>query len=185
MGDRTVDEESLGALRCCAPVRGPYFALADRGQSGSILLLVLAVVLMLTIGVLAVLNMTITAGRTATSLELSTKAAQRVDGALEKSVNAVRDDEAACPTQTGTTENYGDYDVECRLAPPPATPVIQSRTMDFFAYPAGSTSNLVGKARVRVVDEANGVENVGYSIEVCDWLLGGTAATQAVKGCSS
>ncbi len=166
---------------------------SSRDQRGSVLLLVLTVVLMLTVGVLALLSATLNTRNIADKLETDTRSLHRIDGALERAVNDVRDNDVTgsdpkCTEPDAdqvTAINFEGYDVKCMwvgapldpLAPPPA------RTMDFEVFEAGE-STLVGLARVRVRDEVNTERLVGHSIEICDWLLGRQSVGESFQGCS-
>ncbi len=141
-------------------------------------MLVLAVVLMLAVAVVAVLNMSLNTDVVATKLEDSTRTIHSVDGAMEKAVNAVRNDPAACVA--GSKESYGDYDVECDG---PAVAGNPSRVVKLFATIPGS-DDLVGAALVRYTDRESGLPLPGYTVEVCDWLLGG-ALESDLKGCAA
>ncbi len=156
-----------------------------KGQRGSVLLLVLAVVLMLTVGVVAVLRATTSTRVVADKLETDTKTLHRIDGALEQRINQVRDDAnpAECPPGSGLSRNFGDFDVRC-IGIPADPPTVASRTMDFEVERVDS-DGLIGLARVKVADEINGEPLVGYSIEICDWLLGSRAVGQSLRGCSA
>lgn len=149
---------------------------APAGQAGSVLLLVLAVVLMLSISVLAILNMTTSTGKVANNLEIGTKNLQRMDGAFEQAVNSNRNDATLCPG----TQTFDGFDIECQSVGTST----DSRTMDFLATKAGTTEPIVGKTRVFVTDKVNGQTNIGYSIVVCDWLLGSAMVNENLKGCS-
>lgn len=154
---------------------------AATGQRGSVLLLVLAVVLMLAVGVLALLNATTSTRKVADKLETDTKTLHRIDGALERGVNQVRDDDdpATCRANMSLPDIPG-FNVSCILIPS-TTPT--SRTMDFEVE--NSENQLVGAARVKVTDEVNSQPLVGYSIEVCDWLLGSRAVQDTLRGCAA
>jgi Tfp pilus assembly protein PilX len=148
-----------------------------RGQQGSILLLVLTVVLVLSIAVVGILNYSLNTDIVANELEQNTRGLYAIDGAMEEAVNAVRNDDTVCASAL----TIGDYEVSCATSAE-ATPVAR-RTVDLIATPSGS-SDAVARARVRVVDEVNGQELLGYSIEVCDWLLA-DAVTETLQGCSA
>ena len=157
-----------------------------KDQRGSILLLVLAVVLVLSIVVVGLLRMTSSTRRLSDRMETDTRTLHQIDGRLEEAVNVVRDDDAACPPGTETRMiglSPSRFDVFCEGLPPAASdpdPPPQ-RTVDFEVRDAG---DVVGLARVRVHDEINTERLVGYSIEVCDWLLGAQAVGQTFKGCT-
>ena len=157
------------------------------GQRGSILLLVLAVVLMLTVGVLALLRMSSSTRSVADKLETDTRTLHQIDGRLEESINLVRDNTATCPTATRTQMvglSASRFDVFCQgVLDPAAADPPPSRTVDFEVIETGNTDP-VGLARVRVNDEVNNERLVGHSIEVCDWLLGKQAVTEPFQGCS-
>lgn len=157
------------------------------GQQGSILLMVLAVVLMLTIGVLGLLRMTSSTRSVADKLETDTRTLHQIDGRLEEAINLVRDNTTTCPSNVDTQMvglTPSPFNVFCRgvadasLPDPPP-----HRTVDFQVIEAGRPDP-VGLARVRINDEVNSERLVGHSIEVCDWLLGAQAVTEPFQGCS-
>lgn len=158
--------------------------LKSQSQEGSILLLILAIVMVLSIGVSSIVAMTISSSKVATKLEESTAFAHTVDGAMEKLANTLRHDEAAlCP---GTVEMHNGIRAECTY------PAVNPQTID-PGLPQGRryeiqavrdiNDELVAKARIEVVDEMNGSPNVGYSVTVCDWLIGGIMLDQNPHGC--
>lgn len=148
-----------------------------QGQTGSVLLMVLGVVLFLSITVVGILSMTSATRATGHRLELDTRTLHRIDGALEQAVNKVRD-ERVCGTET-----FGAYTVICSLESDPAD--MTKRVMSFEAADAVGGGDPVALARVKVTDEVNGIEVVGHSVEVCDWLLGRKLHSDALKGCSA
>ena len=155
------------------------------------LLYVLAVVLMLSITALAAARAAISSGKVSSGLQVSTRTLHTIDGAFEKSVNEFRNDAAmvgvGCDGITSGPYDDPDSDenilVTCDNAAGISPTAIQ-RTMDLTATrePSGS---LVGLARIKVVDEIHGQQVPGYSVEVCDWLLGGAAVDQTLRGCAS
>ncbi len=145
------------------------------------LMFVLAVVLMLSIAAIALLRMTLTAGNVASGLSVSTRTLHAIDGSMEKAVNEFRNDTLkACD---GSATNYGTYKVACTDVVFTTAPAPAGRTMTFLAEKG--TGEVAGKARVRVVDAVNGQPSVGYSIEVCDWLLGAASVDEELRGCSA
>lgn len=154
----------------------------SRGQEGSILILVLAVVLMLSIGVVGMLNMSLNTDSIAVTMRGSTEAVHKVDGALEAATNVVRNDPALCGGIVPVTPQ-GAYNVECVQTSTSTGPANPHRTVDLIASPDGTPGVVVGKARVRFTDYENGAEVAGYSVEVCDWLLI-QAVTNGLRGCS-
>lgn len=144
-------------------------------------MMVLGIILMLSIAVFGLLRMSLTSGRVASGLQTSTKEIHRIDGALEKGVNLVRNDNTACGGTLALDPPDADYDVECsQLTGGPSG----SRTMELRAFPVGETEPLSGKAQVRIIDEVGDQTIVGYNVVVCDWLLGAAMVTEPLKGCS-
>lgn len=146
-----------------APVRR---SVLRRGQSGSVLMFVLAMVLMLSIAVSVVLTMSLNSDTVAVKLEDVTKRDHQVDGVLEDTVNLVRNDKTQC--STGMTD--GSYTVDCTSTDLGS----DTRKVDLVV----SDSDVAGKARILVVDDPT----EGYTIEVCDWLLSSNV-TDSLKGC--
>lgn len=145
------------------------------------LMFVLAVVLMLSIAAVALLRMTFTAGEVASGLSVSTRTLHSIDGAMEKAVNEFRND--ALKACDGSLTNYGTYSVSCIDVVFTTPPAPAGRTMTFLAE--NGYGDVAGRARVRVVDAVNGQASVGYSIEVCDWLLGAASVDEELRGCTA
>lgn len=148
-----------------------------RGQRGSILLLVLTVVLVLSIAVVGILNYSLNTDIVANELERNTRGLYAIDGAMEEVVSAARNDDSVCPG----SQTIGDFDVSCTSTSDVGPNDTDRRTLDLLVEDNGS---VVGEAKVRVVDEVNGQALLGYSIEVCDWLLA-DAVTETLQGCST
>lgn len=160
------------------------------------MLFVLGIVLLLGIVGLALLQLTTVSGRTAASASITSKAFRDVDGAFEVAIHDFRGDEdlkggapATCNGLSATDYPMdGTSDVikvTCTDGEPFTTVY---RIMDLTAnrVSPGGGSTLVGKARVKVTDRVNATDVLGYSIEVCDWLLGHAAAAGAqLRGCST
>lgn len=159
------------------------------------LLFVLGIVLLLGIVGIALLQLTTVSGRTATSSSISSRALRDVDGAFEVAIHDFRGDEtleggapASCDglaapdyPMDGTTDHIV---VSCTDGEPFTA---DYRIMDLAARRVGASGpgTLVGKARVKVVDRVNTTPVFGYSIEVCDWLLGNSAGGAELRGCST
>lgn len=152
------------------------------GQGGSVLIFVLAIVLMLSIAVFGMINMSMNAQQLAVNMKGTTQSAHKVDGALEQATNEIRNRPASCmpsvPLPAGS-----DYVVEC-IGPNAAAADAANphRRVDLLAYKA-SEPDLVGKARIRYTDFENGNQLTGYTVEVCDWLLM-RAVSNSFLGCS-
>lgn len=149
-------------------------------QDGFVLMMVLGVMLMLSIIGLALLGLvSTTATATGSSIELGS-ALRDVDGALESAVQTWRDDASLVSLGTcgGKTTTYRDLTISCGDAAP-FTP--EQRIMNLTATRSGGVA---GMARVRITDKVNGQPVLGYSIEVCDWLLGSDATSANLRGCS-
>ncbi len=176
----------MGSTTDTSP-RTPTIHSRHKGQRGSILLMVLAVVLMLTVGVLALLRMTSSTRAVADKLETDASTLHQIDGRLEEAINMVRDDTNTCPPGT-RTQMVGlpasRFDVFCiGLADPSLPDPPPHRTVDFEVIETGRTDPF-GLARIRVNDEVNSERLVGHSIEICDWLLGRKAVTEPFQGCA-
>ena len=167
--------------------RAPTYLSRHKNQRGSILLMVLAVVLMLTVGVLALLRATSSTRSVADKLETDTRTLHVIDGRLEEAINQVRDDETTCPPGSRTqmvSLSASRFDVFCQGVADPSLPdPPPHRTVDFEVVESGGTQ-IFGVARIRVSDEVNTERLVGHSIEVCDWLLGRQAVAEPFQGCS-
>lgn len=156
---------------------------ASRGQAGYALPLVIGVTLLLTLLALALFTYIFTSMRVTQSAIVRADGVRDADSALEVALQEWRFDEALVGTScSGTTLSRGDVEVGC--SNPAALPLSsEERVMDLEAEDASGTT--VGSARVRVVDEVNGVRAVGHSVEVCDWLVGSAAAREPLRGCRS
>ena len=153
-------------------LRAPHRDRHDLNQSGSIMLFVMAMVLMLTIAVVAILSMSLNSDVVALKLEDSTKRDHQIDGVLEDVVNDVRNDAARCTPAIPE----GAYQVDCTTTILNPDPLV--RRADLTVVRAND-STVVGKARIKVVDDPS----PGYKIEVCDWLLS-SDVTESLKGCA-
>lgn len=146
--------------------------------------MILAIVLVLSLGVASIMAMTMNSSRVATKLEESTAVAHTIDGAMEKLANNLRHDGSAlCP---GTVEIYEGIRAEC-LYPPVNPQSIESglpvgRRYEIQAV-RDADDELVAKGRIEIVDEMNGSSNIGYSLTVCDWLIGGRMLDHNPHGC--
>lgn len=153
-------------------------SVADRGersigrkrQSGSVLIFVMAMVLVLSIAVVAVLTRSLNTDIVAVKLEESTKHDHKVDGVLEDVVNEVRNDDSDCQTNMSVS----GFVVDC-VSQPGAEP--DTRTADLTVIEGGSS--VVGKARILLNDNPT----TGYTIDVCDWLLSRNV-TESLRRCS-
>jgi len=149
-----------------------------RGQRGSVLYAVLAIVFFLSLAGLAIMKMTHTSGNVATGTKQTSASIRHVDAALERALNAVRSDETEpCPPTvfTGyddpTDPEIGTIDVTCAAAS--GTPVAGERHL---VLTATAGSDTVGRATVRILDRLDsGVPLRGQGVEVCDWIIGNGA----------
>lgn len=142
------------------------------------LLFVLAMVLVLTVGVAAILTTSLNTQTVADKLEDSTRTQHRVDGALEEAVNQIRNDTTICSTTATITVTVDStsYDVEC-------TPVTTTEpNVRLYDLAASRTSEpiVTGLSQVKVIDWPS----LGYKLEVCDWLLGRNV-TAPINACDS
>lgn len=149
------------------------------------LALVLGIVLFLSIAGIAILGLVDTTSRATASYSETDDALREIDSALETATQAWRSsrDIVDAGTCAGETVTRGTLTVQCEDTPSVAW-ANGVRTMDLTVERAGGGS-LIGHARVRVVDVVNNVDVVGFSLEVCDWLLGRTDVAQPMKGCST
>lgn len=158
-----------------------------RGQDGYVLTTVMAFLLIFTLTAAAMLALVL-AGLKMTRAGIHNADQVRViDGAMETALQQVRGNRAACSTmalvQQGLTVSCIDKGVTQGTA-------TDRRVVDLQVKDG---SHDVGVARVKVVDLVvdpgdplnPGSRQViaGYSVEVCDWLLGSRRAGAEVKGC--
>ncbi len=160
----------------------------------------LGVLVFLSVTGLALLALSATTARTTAGLSESTNQVRAVDGALETAINSVRYDQDMCVSDPGAAEPfdspYFDEDIAVTCVEPDEDAFPPGRRLELTAEFA-SSGGLVGKARVQFVDRVECEDPdgdpdqclpiMGYSVEVCDWLLGRHAATEALdpSGCSS
>jgi type II secretory pathway pseudopilin PulG len=175
-----------------------------RDQHGFVLLAVLGVILFVSLVGAAILSMTMLSGNVVANLASTTESTRQFDGALASAVAWFRTNGPSsvdpndpipvdCATQspppfTPGANPSGDpgnpsppqpYTFTCTS---PTAPTLQSRVLDIAASdPSGF---VVGRARVRFTDQANGLPLDGYTVEVCDWQLGSSAVNEALDGCS-
>lgn len=152
-----------------------------RPQRGSVMLFVLAVVLVLTMAVGALLTATRSTGVVAVNLKEFSAYTQKVDGAMEKMVNVLRDDDLiTCPSNI---EVYEGIQVQCTERLNVTSPT-NGRKYNIQAEDPAQGGQVVGRARIYITDELNGASSVGYSLMVCDWLIGkGLVTTVTLQGC--
>lgn len=164
------------------------------GDGGYILLYVLGIVVMLSIAALSILSYTFTASRVAGSMTEVSATLRVSDAALDEAAKDLRSNtsivgagkDCATPPQTTTYDVPNSTDeiiVSCTNG---AAFTDEARVMNLLAirHPQVGADSVAGAARIKVTDVANnGTPVVGYSIEVCDWLLGSDATIAGLKGC--
>ncbi|HTO01339.1 MAG TPA: hypothetical protein VL068_11750 [Microthrixaceae bacterium] len=154
------------------------------GQSGSVLLFVLAIVLVLTIAIGALLRATSSTGMVAHNLEVSSAEKQKIDGQMERMVNILRNAETItqtepCPALTIPAEVDG-ISVDCYGRENVTAPTLGRK----YNIQAEKDGQVVGQARIFVTDQVNLEDSVGYSLTVCDWLIGTALVNnQTLIGC--
>lgn len=165
-------------------------------EEGFILVYVLAIVVMLSIAGLSILSYTVTATKVSGRFTQVSATLRVTDAALDEAAKDLRANttivgagkDCATPPQTTTYEVPDSTDqivVSCTNG---AAFTNENRVMNLLAvrHPQVGADTVVGMARIRVTDVANnGTPVAGYSIEVCDWLLGTDATIAALKGCPS
>ncbi len=155
-----------------------------RGQAGSVLLFVLAIVLVLTLAIGAILRASASTNAVAHNLEEDTAEKQSIDGQMEKMVNILRNAEtlaqtAECPSTEVPPEVDG-VSVDCYGREDVTSPAKGRK----YSIQAERDGQVVGQARVYVTDEVNNEDSVGYSLTVCDWLIGTRLVNnQTLIGC--
>lgn len=130
---------------------------------------VIAMVLVLSIAVVAMLSMSLNRDVVAGKLEHSTRNDHRVDGVLEEIVNDIRNDASWCDDPVPVN----GYDVTCSVTVNGATRITNIQATD-------ASATLVGRAQIKIVDEPS----AGYTLEVCDWLIG-HSVDEELRGCTS
>jgi len=167
-----------------------------RSEEGFILLYVLAIVVMLSIAGLSILSYTVTATKVSGRLTQVSATLRVTDAALDEAAKDLRANtsivgvgkDCASPPQVTTYEVPSSTDqiiVGCTNG---AAFTNETRVMNLLAvrHPQVGADVVVGTARIKVTDVANnGTPVAGYSIEICDWLLGTDATIAALKGCPS
>lgn len=154
-----------------------------RTDDGFVLLMVLGVILLLSIVGLAMLGLASTTASATGAYANANTHLRDIDGALETAVHEWRTDlDIVGHSCTGKTLVVRTYLMTCTDAATPWSGGV--RVMDVVATLTTGTRR-EGAARVRVVDVVDNVRVDGYSIEICDWLLGAAEATQTLDGCLS
>lgn len=161
-----------------------------RGQGGSVLIFVLAVITMLTLGVVSTLFVSQSMFRTSVKLEETATNVHDIDGAMEYAVNTVRRTTDMCNGELGNGEpgnplqvvhigSNGDfeskYDVFCEASVVPSgmTPPDPNEPVRYVDLRVARSSGVTdGKARIRVFD-GGATGDPGYMLVVCDWVLTG------------
>lgn len=160
-----------------------------RGQGGYVLTTVLAFLLVFTLTAAALLALVLAGLRMTRSGINNADQIRIIDGAMETGLQQVRGNAASCSTlalvQQGVTVSCIDKGVKQGTASDRRVVELQVK----------KGSQLLGVARVKVVDLVVAAGDPmdpatrqvidGYSVEVCDWLLGARQAGGAVKGCSA
>lgn len=170
-----------------------------RGEDGYVLATVLGVVLLLTLIGIALLAFVLTSLKASKASVERADADRSVDSALETAVQKWRADEslvgkAAIPATANTPAVPAVPAVSCATKQVVRDGLTvtcanegalnaEQRILN-VTVSSGSPAKTVGRARVRIIDEVNGIRAVGYSLEVCDWLVGNNA-TETLKGCAS
>lgn len=176
-------------LRVIARGRAPR-----HDEGGFILLYVLGTVVMLSIMGLAILSYTFTASKTTGGLSEAVVQMRVTDAAMDKAAQDLRTNPSivgaapkTCASELTVYPVPGSTD-EIQVSCSDATPfTATSRTMNLLAvrHPQVGADTTAGVARILITDVANnGTPVAGYSIEVCDWLLGSTYGVADLKGCA-
>lgn len=160
-----------------------------RGQGGFILALVIGLLLVASVMAAVLLSMTSTAAKVQRSTLTTSAKLREVDGALEKSVNSLRTDPAFvgqnCESwgPTTYTTNVSGFSLAATCATTTNTATV--RVYDVTVKTGIAASDpVLGRARVKILDTANSRSLPGYSLEVCDWQLGSTITSGALRACS-
>ena len=161
-----------------------------RGQQGYILASVIAMLGLVAIIGAALMGMTITAMKVNQSFRDSLDNVSASDSALDLVVNDLRRNPAAVnqgcygagipgypntyketirlPDPEGGTPEEIEVIVDC-ASTGPYTP---QRDIELTAYPDGG-STAQARAHIVISDEGGGESRPGFSLEICDWQLGG------------
>lgn len=155
-------------------------------------MVVLGVVLFLSIAGLAVMSLTVTANGASGSLTKASDATRAIDSAFEQAIQKWRVDPAlvnascAAATSPDTPIQRATDLIKVTCSHDPLLlPTADARVLDLTAtrIPAiGGSGPRVGLARVKITDRINGSSITGYSIVVCDWILG-DPGTRELKAC--
>jgi Tfp pilus assembly protein PilX len=145
-----------------------------RGQSGYVLATVLGVVLLLTLIGVALLSYVFGSLRVTQSAVANSDRSRVADAALESALQEWRSQPGQC---AGKQAEHGGITVTCG----DEAVSTERRIMNLTAI-RGTTP--VGRARVKIVDEVNGIASPGYSLEVCDWRLGARLTESDLGGCA-
>lgn len=152
---------------------------------------VLAALLFLTITGMALASFAVTSSKASTTYVKVSERLREIDGVLEFAAQTWRNDDEIRLLDTCEQDSAGQpvaitrdgYTATCFDAPGVAwTPEL--RVMDIEVEEVSSGA-VLGTARVRVVDVVNNVSVLGYSLEVCDWLLGTSNVKHGLRGCST
>lgn len=171
------------ARRCSDPtlsraVKAPLFARLQRkrrSESGFMLIFVLAVLVLVGVVGLALLMMTMTATKSGRNLALPLAAYRDIDRAMEETVQTVRTESSMCKDiASGDMPEYFilGADIDVAVSCETLTAVPGSRTHRFAVVAVSDTSRVLGRSQVRVSDSTHGSQVYGFSLVVCDWVLG-------------
>lgn len=162
------------------------------GQSGYVLVTVMAILWLLMLITIAVVAYVLTAlGLTRVSIEKA-QTVRNIDGALERGLHEVRFDPGACASLDLSQD---DYRVVC---PSQTSSDGHGQTVRIIGLEVREGVRSVGWATVRVVDLAPSIGGGGggdtpppevqithgFSVEVCDWKLGPKQVAETPGDCS-
>ena len=166
--------------------------LQQRGQSGFMLIAVLALVGLVAIIGTALVAMTITATRVSAQSTRETARVMQSDAALESIVSTLRRNPSAAQTDCYDSATLGSHP-KSYMYPSGASVgeegsvIVSCETTGTFsavrditlrAY-TGSPEKLAGVARVQITDMIGSEVRPGINLVVCDWQLGSAVRTSA------
>lgn len=157
-----------------------------RDEGGWVLPTVMGVLLFLTVISVALLTYVFAGLRLTRASIDSANRVRAIDGAMETGLQGVRSDTSVCANLDRTVQGYRVTCID-DVGSPVDAGATEVRGLKLIAE--ASDGSVAGQAKVRIIDlVVNSTPrqlSVGYKVEVCDWQLGGKAASKPLKDCAS
>jgi hypothetical protein len=153
------------------------------------MILVLVLIALFAFAGLAIAGLTNTAAAVTNGIAASNAQIRELDGVLDRAVQELRldpDNAGASPSTPCASYTFSaataDLDVACVVpgtlsSACPTSPSAGCRD-EIIEVTRHGTSDIVAQARIVVHDQVSGVDQVGYSLDVCDWQVADVVSGQ-------